>query len=611
MPNIHFHTLLLMCLALVVSLFVSCTSDDTVDAVPDSHKVTTDPIAIEFDNYVSRSVTRSKRIDNIQGLIDAGGFGVYAMYSSGTDTENGKYDNSAKSTTNCKVFNDNFMSNQLVNVTSPDAYNTTWTYTPLKYWPSTSSEYISFLAYAPRSDQFSTLYHFNQYGSDSNEGTTNNSNSDVRFSASTDSDLTFIRYDVNKDVTTTDEDAGAYADATKTVDLMFNTRNALNQYLRVNSNGTGYDKSDNFVSVGDEGYSGSTDILRQKMSFKHATARLAFAITSSALMDENNFTSDAEGATSDAKITVTRVILAGEAKNANDGTIHVVPGQDVGDGTNFDYAPRRPNFAPASPTTRAFKASKIYGAFIARGYLNLNNPSDGTNSGTNPTTMWAFQSSYNRVWFGFNGSHTGTDNTTVSEPETVTGTTVKSRTPDIWVQDKDDTNVETKSKEIQGKKTTSTNTDDGGSTTTTTTYSVNSIGNASDAYMFIIPQDFSSSSSSAGGGYIYDKNTQTLISGPGFIPSSASEKTLYCHIDYEVTYNSITTNNPGSLGSSSNPIKYSATGVISKNFEAGKAYLILIDIGGTSGSTTSFKPISFTVDSVDGWGDETSSSTSE
>lgn len=99
--------------------------------------------AILFGAYSGKvAVTKAAPIANVANLAAQGGFGVFAYYT-GSDA----YSSSATP---------NFMYNQ--NVTSADN-GSTWTYSPIKYWPNNDSnttngsatwtDKLSFFAYAP------------------------------------------------------------------------------------------------------------------------------------------------------------------------------------------------------------------------------------------------------------------------------------------------------------------------------------------------------------------------------------------------------------------------------------------------------------------------------
>lgn len=87
-------------------------------------------------------------------------------------------------------------------------------------------------------------------------------------------------------------------------------------------------------------------------------------------------------------------------------------------------------------------------------------------------------------------------------------------------------------------------------TSTTAAATINAIGNNADGYLFVMPQDFTASGQ------------------------------LECTISYTVTDNV-----------SDKSTAYNATGTITKDFKAGGAYLIIVDIG----TGVSFSDPSFTI----------------
>lgn len=95
--------------------------------------------AIEFGTYLGRDAqTRGAATDN--STIEANGFGVTAFYT-------GKTAWTAASANNTP----NFMYNQKI-----EHSETGWSYSPVKYWPTTVGDKISFFAYAPYSENGNT-----------------------------------------------------------------------------------------------------------------------------------------------------------------------------------------------------------------------------------------------------------------------------------------------------------------------------------------------------------------------------------------------------------------------------------------------------------------------
>lgn len=141
MKKFRFHFLA----AAALLAFAACSSTDESA----NNQTVAEPKPVSFGTYVNQSVTRAGAIGDITNttqLKDAQGFGVFAYY-----TDNVEYSGTTIP---------NFMYNQ--QVTSADG--TTWTYTPVKYWPneygstatSEGTDMLSFFAYAPYVDVSTT-----------------------------------------------------------------------------------------------------------------------------------------------------------------------------------------------------------------------------------------------------------------------------------------------------------------------------------------------------------------------------------------------------------------------------------------------------------------------
>lgn len=471
---------------ILIPMLLSCSSSDEDIVSPTNPSASQIPVG--FDNYIERNATRGT-VTNTDNVAK-NGFGVYAMM-----TDGGTYDNTASATdADTKVFSPLFMNNVPVTGTSsndtPPTY--TWTYSPTRYWPYLSKYYLSFLAYAPYQSE-SPLIDINEKAA----GTTDAG------------DCTYIKYTVD-------------SDPSKHIDWMYNSNSTLNMQCYDDADG----KAVTTAFVDTDG--------KVTLNFKHATARIGFAITSSALADSHNF---ADGATeSDVVITVNKFAL-GSRVNGGGGD----------DGTTSADAPRR-NFVP----TRAAATDdpNLYGTFYSSAYLNLD---------PNASVRWANVdvSNDNKVKFIF-------DNT--SSTETVEGTLSASNQ---WSPNG------TEGKDIKATRAEGS-TGDG---------TVIPIGNSASDYMFIIPQDFSNTETST---KTYTDDGTTTSSGDGLQVSNGSSLDFY--INYTVSYTSVTDDNQKST-------TYSHYGTIAKNFEEGKAYLLLVDIN------SSLNAISFKVDEVGNWTD--------
>ena len=115
--------------AMAALTLVSCSSDDLNSFSDNASKNE----AISFDGYLGRSAvavngSRGSVLDNT--TLQSEGFGVFGNYNS----------------TGGQEFGSNLFNNQEVTGTTSNKV-TTWTYTPVKYWPTQG--HIDFLAYAP------------------------------------------------------------------------------------------------------------------------------------------------------------------------------------------------------------------------------------------------------------------------------------------------------------------------------------------------------------------------------------------------------------------------------------------------------------------------------
>lgn len=119
--------ILFSALAVALVAMVGCSKDEPVENFSPEN-------AIQFGTYVGRNAsTRATVVDVAKLATDA--FGVFAYY---TGTANFTGDEAP-----------NFMNNQKVNSSNN---GTTWTYSPLKYWPNNEGDKVTFLAYAPYHD---------------------------------------------------------------------------------------------------------------------------------------------------------------------------------------------------------------------------------------------------------------------------------------------------------------------------------------------------------------------------------------------------------------------------------------------------------------------------
>ena len=111
--------------ALATLTLGSCTNDEVVNDYSQDN-------AIQFGTYMGRDVQGRGAELTTDNLAD---FGVFAAYTGQTDWASSD--------------DIDFMFNQEVSKPENATATTKWTYSPLKYWPTTQGDKISFFAYAP------------------------------------------------------------------------------------------------------------------------------------------------------------------------------------------------------------------------------------------------------------------------------------------------------------------------------------------------------------------------------------------------------------------------------------------------------------------------------
>lgn len=492
----------------------ACTSDDSVSQSVDG-TTSQDPLPIGFDSYLGRAATTRGGIYNSKDDLGQDGVGVYAMYSKdqgfstdgedifvyeGTDLHRQDYPTTTK-------FNPNYMRNVKVWDKNKDG---AWTYSPVRYWPMHSNEFVTFLAYGPWQETNPTLYTKTVTTTTAEDGSTTEN---ATFEENGDNPI-YMKYELN-------------ADPTKQYDFMWNYNQTWNMQFYViyfgedgryngffnnyQGNATLNDKyADDLWSPADkETYPGSgarDSYYEVKLKMAHATSRIAYSITSPALKNKDNFAKDGDE-NSNTQIKINKLVFLGDAKSG----------------------------ASENPK----------GAFYKEGYLNMAGTSkkdlNSSGSETKGIPQWEGidTKSEDKLSFTFTNFYDGTyDNT---------------RSPYIWQPGETSNNVLAATQDASGN------------------VSVNSIGNASNGYLFVIPQDLS----------LTDEEVIQLF-GYGTKAVVFEDKPLYCYIEYTVQYKDMTT------GMVTDGVTYESYGVISQNFEAGKAYVIHIQIGSEDGGSTSY-----------------------
>lgn len=314
---------LVLAAALVVT---ACSTEDSYNE-PQT-KAISENQAIAFGSYVGRSAqTRGTPFMEPAEIALNGGVGIFAMYTKG-----GMYAPTSQNENDVKEYTDNFMQNSHLQsslsndeITSDDDHTQSvrdnWVYQPIRYWPMMPDEYTSFMAYAPYSANGGTLY--NKEGK------------------AEDGDATYIKHSVE-------------SDPRDQIDLMYSSPDGItNMQLYKKADGTWYRNEKDSFYVKDE-----NSIPKVDLYLKHATSRIGFVVTSSALNDPRNFAYEDEGGKKyswgdiESGMSIDLIVSA-DAENS----ITVNKVIFLGDGTSAE-------------------ASPIQGAFYPTGYLNLSTTSD-------------------------------------------------------------------------------------------------------------------------------------------------------------------------------------------------------------------------------------------
>ena len=155
-------------IALIIALgtigITSCsTDDDSIVNLPN------ESAAVLFHTVVDKDIqTRGASMDN--DALKSESFGVLAYY-----TQNSAWTAASASAT------PNFMYNQKV---AWSTTNTTWNYSPMKYWPNNTNDKVSFFAYAPYEETPAT-----------------GANKGIKLSSNTTNDTPAIDFTVNSNIT--------------------------------------------------------------------------------------------------------------------------------------------------------------------------------------------------------------------------------------------------------------------------------------------------------------------------------------------------------------------------------------------------------------------------
>lgn len=586
--------------------FSACTTDDISDTTPTTQNADKAPIG--FGSYLSRSAqTRGTAVFEPADVALNGGIGIFAMYTNGRT-----YNPDSTTEKDTTKFSDNFMQN--INLGSElskeDLKNgkgdasSSWSYAPLRYWPITANEYVSFMAYSPYKEEYGTLYNKN---------------------GETKGDQTYIKHTVNKDPR--NQTDLMYADASK----------IANMQLFKNQDGS-WTKTGDFAESTD-----NSSTPKVNLKLKHATSRIGFVVTSSALKDPNNFFfEDQNGkvykfgdlgqgievdmvstAFSNTSITVNKVMFLGDNSSAgatpkgafySNGYLNlsktlegntdetknkplwVVPSNVAKQAFTFDNTLKTSKGEDSIRTTSgeyngSFRGtvtlknggesgnllwypadslySKSYGkgqyiGYIAFGWQPLliyadwdetksyfesllSNTKDSVSIRSDGKLIKISRGEYYARGLGLS---TPVTNEVISN---YISSVVRKQWTYWWKYQMETNRLEATWNEVESGKP------------ITDGLTVNAIGNSANDYMFVIPQDF-----------------------------SAGKDDLWVYLDYTVNYGSGVSGEVKEKG-----INYKVYKKVEKKFEPGKAYIIVMDIG----EGNNFNTINFSV-KTDNWADE-------
>lgn len=283
------HSIITAIALATITTFAACSSDDTTtSAVTEQEQ--TQPTAITFNTYLGRSTRGTiATADNIT-------VGVVGMSTSGKKYGNGNDkitiissdpNNPTEEKEDAEAnFSVNFMPNTAL--TKPSSGDI-WSYNPVRYWPTSSTDYLTFLVYAPYADE--TLY---DASGDGDPTTTGN--------------RTWIQHTVNS--TVGDQ-----------VDLLRSRYDLANMQLLTTTSGntttttTSANEAKAFTTVDDQNVV-NVDLI-------HATSRLAIAVTAPFLTNDataaDNFKND-NSTTSNTQITINKIVLLGDGTSATESS---------------------------------------------------------------------------------------------------------------------------------------------------------------------------------------------------------------------------------------------------------------------------------------------------
>lgn len=245
--------------------FTGCSQSSEL-ADTESNNTETTQKAISFDTYLSKTTRAGAAIgDQTTETLAENGFGVLGYYTGTTDYTAG-------------TTAPNFMYNNKVTGTTSST-PTTWSYSPVRYWPNNNEDKLSFFAYAP--------YVFVTPNTGIPEGTTSGI---VKLTSNSETTAPSLTYTLASDIS-------------NSVDLLWGTKKGATSGELTNTN-----IKRTASNVG--------------FTFKHALAKFGGDdnfIKAVVTTDDNNFNSDT------TKITISSIIITSEGLKTT-GTLDLTTG---------------------------------------------------------------------------------------------------------------------------------------------------------------------------------------------------------------------------------------------------------------------------------------------
>lgn len=134
--------LFVSCAGISIFMVMSCTKDTEPGIILDCQS----PVCFEASLADDFTKGREVDVDNIMGTAASSGVGMFAYHQAAV---NGHAVNFSRYT--CMESDPDFMYNQKIGIYSGSQWS--WSYDPVKYWPDSENDRVSFFAYAPYSEQ--------------------------------------------------------------------------------------------------------------------------------------------------------------------------------------------------------------------------------------------------------------------------------------------------------------------------------------------------------------------------------------------------------------------------------------------------------------------------